>query len=490
MPLVVEGADAPMRADELRGALDARGELWLWVERSCASGRLLAGDAVEVVAPSRAFRGALSIVDDGGVATVAEPNDGRERLAVLRSIWRDRRQWSLDDEPWRTALSSGSIGAWRIAERLRAAVLPVVRSVEQLARTPALDEVEAVESTFYDTPDVVGSSERLTGGGLSSAEEAVATRVMKEGDRVLVVGCGTGRESLALARRGMRVAGIDISRTAIASARRSALDAGLTGASFETMSFPRMDVAHGSFDVVLVSSDVLCGIPGRTNRAEALSRARNAVREGGSVVVAASSGRGPARVLLEAPRAALRSLGFGAREVGDRFTWHGPPPTRRFHHAYGDDLEIARELEAGGLAYEGRIAGFVLARREHRAAVPARRTLDAAVEMARVLTVLPRVERARRTCGPGPLAAEMRRLAQTAPRRDPLGRASLRATIASCDRALPRGAGCYRRALLEMALDAGAADEALVLGFRRHGIGHAWVGTEATEESFDWIVRI
>lgn len=48
------------------------------------------------------------------------------------------------------------------------------------------------------------------------------------GSRILDVPCGSGRHALALATRGHRVTGVDISAEAIAHARRAAEDAGLS----------------------------------------------------------------------------------------------------------------------------------------------------------------------------------------------------------------------------------------------------------------------
>jgi hypothetical protein len=49
---------------------------------------------------------------------------------------------------------------------------------------------------------------------------------------------------------------------------------------------------------------------------------------------------------------------------------------------------------------------------------------------------------------------------------------------------MPGGENCYRRALVEIALDRGAAQEPVHFAFRSrggHGSGHAWLGG-ATDE--------
>jgi hypothetical protein len=54
------------------------------------------------------------------------------------------------------------------------------------------------------------------------------------------------------------------------------------------------------------------------------------------------------------------------------------------------------------------------------------------------------------------------------------------------DRLLARPANCYRRALVEIAMDAGAATEPLHFGLRAGGgtnSGHAWLGAESDRGS-------
>jgi hypothetical protein len=53
------------------------------------------------------------------------------------------------------------------------------------------------------------------------------------------------------------------------------------------------------------------------------------------------------------------------------------------------------------------------------------------------------------------------------------------------DGRLPDGGNCYRRALLAIALDAGAAQDPLVLGLDARGgpaSGHAWLGERRGRE--------
>jgi hypothetical protein len=57
------------------------------------------------------------------------------------------------------------------------------------------------------------------------------------------------------------------------------------------------------------------------------------------------------------------------------------------------------------------------------------------------------------------------------------------------DRGFPGGGNCYRRALLEVALDPASALEPLHMAVREHGgpgSGHAWLGeVPDTNETYD-----
>ena len=71
------------------------------------------------------------------------------------------------------------------------------------------------------------------------------------GTRVLDVGCGVGRWSRRLARRGAEVMGIDLSPTMIAEARRRAAEDGvLHRCRFETQDLSQLD-AGAQFDLVI-----------------------------------------------------------------------------------------------------------------------------------------------------------------------------------------------------------------------------------------------
>jgi hypothetical protein len=113
-------------------------------------------------------------------------------------------------------------------------------------------------------------------------------------------------------------------------------------------------------------------------------------------------------------------------------------------------------------------------------------------EMVRVLFAAPRVELHRRRSSLHH-AARLIRKRSSRRLRAPDDRARLRRAISIVDARLPGGPNCVRRALLEMALDRGAANEKLLAGFVSGGgpkSGHAWLESERVAERYDAVITV
>jgi hypothetical protein len=115
------------------------------------------------------------------------------------------------------------------------------------------------------------------------------------------------------------------------------------------------------------------------------------------------------------------------------------------------------------------------------------------VEVLRVCRQLPVVEGNRRRIGLHGAVARSRRLGALNPVRPERDRRRLQRAISLVDRCLPGGGNCVRRALLEMALDGGAAGETFHAGLRSEGgprSGHAWLASHETRERYDAVISI
>ena len=117
-------------------------------------------------------------------------------------------------------------------------------------------------------------------------------------------------------------------------------------------------------------------------------------------------------------------------------------------------------------------------------------------DLLRVLVALPFVEAGRVSLGPGRILPPLRWAAGRCRRRSPSERGALRRVIGAVDARFPGGANCYRRALLEICVDAGAAEEKLCMGLKSRGgpgSGHAWLASwpdAANAGVYDTVVEI
>jgi hypothetical protein len=115
------------------------------------------------------------------------------------------------------------------------------------------------------------------------------------------------------------------------------------------------------------------------------------------------------------------------------------------------------------------------------------------VDAVRVLIALPPVEMGRIFEGPAPLVARLRSCAEQRRHRTEEERVQLKRVIAWIDAHLPGGGNCYRRSLLEVALDRGAASETFHMGLRADGgarSGHAWLGADVDGRRYDAVISL
>jgi SAM-dependent methyltransferase len=125
----------------------------------------------------------------------------------------------------------------------------------------------------------------FTKGTEQEVEYLVGALGLEPGQRVLDVGCGPGRHSLALARRGLDVVGVDLSPDFVALAREAAADGGLT-ARFEEQDVRALPY-DGEFDAAICLCQGGFGLLGGHDEVEVFGRIVRAVRVGGALAVTA-----------------------------------------------------------------------------------------------------------------------------------------------------------------------------------------------------------
>jgi SAM-dependent methyltransferase len=180
-------------------------------------------------------------------------------------------------------------------------------------------------------------------------EERLFGAWLRPRDRILLVGCGTGRDLVALLQRGHEVEGLDPARAALQVAEtrlaRHGLHATLhCGAAEEA-------ALDGPFDAVVLSWYCYGYIVGAAARHAALTRLRRALAPGGrillSYLVDGAAAGGALR--LSAVRLGARLAGGWRPEPGD-VVWADDAGHFHYEHLFG-----AADIEA-----EARTAGCVV----------------------------------------------------------------------------------------------------------------------------------
>ncbi len=195
--------------------------------------------------------------------------------------------------------------------------------------------------------EFAGPDFAVTPPGLMRWEAAVYDRVLRAGDRILLVGCGTGRDLIALLERGHAVAGVDLVPEVVAAARVNLARRGLAAPLAAT---PIEDYqADDGFDVVVFSWSCYSAVPERTRRVATLRALRAHLSPGGRVVISyVPRWRGPHPWLLAATRLVARLTGSDWHaEPGDALTLAPAPWIGHYEHRFTEAEIVAEGRDAG-----------------------------------------------------------------------------------------------------------------------------------------------
>ncbi|MBI3635946.1 MAG: class I SAM-dependent methyltransferase [Candidatus Rokubacteria bacterium] len=178
-------------------------------------------------------------------------------------------------------------------------------------------------------------------------EIAVYDRVLRPADRILVIGCGTGRDLIALLGRGYRAKGLDLVPDLTAEARarlaRRGLSAPVVTANIRTA------VLTGEYDVFIFSWFCYSYLPESHVRVDVLRSLRPHLAPGGRIVISYIPdpvGMHPRSIRLARAVARL-TRGDWRAEDGDVFIATHDGGVAFQHHFTRDALEA-----------EARAAGF------------------------------------------------------------------------------------------------------------------------------------
>jgi SAM-dependent methyltransferase len=176
----------------------------------------------------------------------------------------------------RTALFSGLYHCGRTLERAATLWFYAAAGAVRLANLRA-----AIEREWDDAGALLW--EGYICSGLMPWERDFYLRFLKPDDRLLVVGCGTGRDLLALLELGYRAEGLDVAPqcTAIAGRllRKRGFEVPLYTGAIETIGLP------GRFDAFIFSWFCYSYIPESKTRIHVLRKLREQLNPGGRILV-------------------------------------------------------------------------------------------------------------------------------------------------------------------------------------------------------------
>ena len=157
-------------------------------------------------------------------------------------------------------------------------ILPALLSADELTRL-----IRVHYEGMYGNAAAQYSAEVLEWGLEPWEEEVVVQHKILSGTTI-VLGAGVGRESIALAQRGLRVIGLDINHEALCLAARTAL-AKSADVAFVQASFLALPIVSRQMDYLFLSGIMYSSVPGRHARQVWLRSLSTHLRVGGVAMV-------------------------------------------------------------------------------------------------------------------------------------------------------------------------------------------------------------
>jgi SAM-dependent methyltransferase len=148
--------------------------------------------------------------------------------------------------------------------------------------------VRAISKRWND----FGEPEAYVLSGLMPWEQEFYERFLKPDDEILIVGCGSGRDLIALLRAGYRVEGLEVAALAATKARSMLAKAGLN-ARVTVGSIEDSSLVSKPFDVYIFSWFCYSYIPRRADRVAMLRAVGDRLKPGGRVAISYETSEEP-----------------------------------------------------------------------------------------------------------------------------------------------------------------------------------------------------
>jgi len=144
------------------------------------------------------------------------------------------------------------------------------------------DSIKSVAEKFNQDEEVILHSKDVA-NGLEDWERDFVKEFMIKKRKVLDIGCGAGRETIALAKLGFDVVGIDIAPKMVGKARDNAQKENIS-VKFEVKNITELAYPDMTFDYILFSRAIYSFIPTRKLRVKVLRSIRRILKKGGFAV--------------------------------------------------------------------------------------------------------------------------------------------------------------------------------------------------------------
>lgn len=188
---------------------------------------------------------------------------------------------------------------------------------------------------------------------LTDEEKEILDKHIKKPGKFLVLGCGGGRESIALAGLGFKVTGVDFVEEMIDCAKRNAGQANLN-INFEVADITKLNFPEASFDYASLLYCIYGTIPSRNLRIEILKQLKLILKSGGFFIFNffiknSSNSKYRSKILKAIGVITFGNMGY---QPGDELS-----EGDEFMHFFRDDEELRQEIGEAGLKLEEIVAG-------------------------------------------------------------------------------------------------------------------------------------
>ena len=222
--------------------------------------------------------------------------------------------------------------------------LPVLFSSEQLSSL-VRNNYRSVYSNEQAQRQLAEGEQYLY---LEPWETEVLDRYKVHSGSMLVLGSGWGRESIAIARRGVTVVGVDANEVAMHTVQQVAQKLGVP-AHFHQADFLELPYAAASFDYALLSATMYSAIPGQSRRQTFLADLGRLLKPDGLAILSFAPEQRPVSrtkticTRLNTVLAKLPGTNPAYQPGDDCGGGH-------FMHTFQDEDEIRQELMGAGVS--------------------------------------------------------------------------------------------------------------------------------------------